>query len=65
MFPKCSGAELPLRSIRKKCPFGFVQFSNPGDAKAAFDAAKDLVVAGRHITVLYATVSGLERFLDQ
>ena len=40
MFPKCCGADIPSNSAKKGTPFGFVQFSNPGDAKSAFDAAK-------------------------
>jgi RNA recognition motif-containing protein len=57
MFPKCSHAEIPSQSAKKGTPYGFVQFSNPGDAKSAFDAAQNLDIAGYKITVLYAKVS--------
>ena len=57
LFPKCSYATIPKGSIRKGTPYGFVQFSSPADAKAAFDAAQKLSKGdsnGQHITVLYA-----------
>ena len=54
MFPKCSGAEIPSLGKKKGTAYGFVQFSTPSDAKAAFDAAQDLEVAGHPITVLFA-----------
>jgi len=54
MFPKSSGAEIPRSSKTKGTSYGFVQFSNPGDAKAAFDAAKGLNISGHPITVLFA-----------
>ena len=62
LFPKCQYATIPKGSIRKGTPYGFVQFSNPADAKAAFDAAQKLSVQSKeggeqHITVLYATAS--------
>jgi len=57
MFPKCCGADIPSNSAKKGTPFGFVQFSNPGDAKSAFDAAKDLDIAGHKISVFYAKIS--------
>merc|ERR1712071_689476 len=57
MFPKACAADIPSRSKEKGTSFGFVQFSNPGDAKAAFDAAQDLDMAGHKITVFYAKVS--------
>lgn len=54
MFPKCSHADIPVRGKKKGTAYGFVQFSSPADAKAAFDAAQDLEVAGHPITVLFA-----------
>merc|ERR1740131_310697 len=57
MFPKSAGAEIPRTSKEKGTTYGFVQFSNPGDAKSAFDAAKGLTISGHPITVLFATRS--------
>merc|ERR1711971_1474827 len=54
MFPKCSNTDIPVRGKKKGTAYGFVQFSSPADAKAAFDAAQDLEVAGHPITVLFA-----------
>ena len=54
MFPKCSNADIPVKGKKKGTAYGFVQFSSPADAKAAFDAAQDLEVAGHPITVLFA-----------
>lgn len=54
MFPKASHADIPQKSRNKGTSFGFVQFATPGDAKAAFDAAKDLAINGHKITVLFA-----------
>jgi len=57
MFPKASHADIPARSRKKGTSYGFVQFASPGDAKAAFDAAKDLTIAGHKITVLFAKMT--------
>ena len=63
LFPKCCKANIPKGSIRKGTLYGFVQFTNPADAKSAFEAAKKLTVQtqegkeGQRITVLYATAS--------
>merc|ERR1712088_1258617 len=57
MFPKASQADIPSRSKKKGTSYGFVQFSSPGDAKAAFDAAKNLTIADHKITVLFAKVT--------
>ena len=64
LFPKSVSAIIPKGSIRKGGVYGFVQFGNPGDAKAAFDAANKLKVEGSekeggatHLTVLFARVS--------
>merc|ERR1712058_132382 len=54
MFPKCSSADLPATARKKGTAYGFIQFSSPSDAKAAFDAAQNLEVAGHPITVLFA-----------
>jgi len=54
MFPKAVHADIPQKSKKKGTSFGFIKFSNVGDAKAAFDAAQDLSVNGHKITVLYA-----------
>eukprot|EP00096_Caligus_rogercresseyi_P012129 TRINITY_DN4999_c0_g1_i1.p1 TRINITY_DN4999_c0_g1~~TRINITY_DN4999_c0_g1_i1.p1 ORF type:complete len:463 (-),score=172.43 TRINITY_DN4999_c0_g1_i1:160-1548(-) len=54
LFPKASKAVIPKSKESKKSKFAFLDFKNPVDAKAAFDAAKDLSVNGHHITVLYA-----------
>ena len=63
LFPKCSSANIPKGSVRKGTLYGFVQFSNPADAKSAFEAAKKLTVktqegdGSQRITVLYATAT--------
>jgi len=63
LFPKCCKANIPKGSIRKGTMYGFVQFTNPADAKSAFDAAKKLTVQAKEgkeaqrITVLYATAT--------
>lgn len=54
MFPKCSQAEIPSNAKKKGTAYGFIQFSTPSDAKAAFDAAQGLEVNGFPITVLFA-----------
>ena len=65
LFPKCVDAQIGGKGGRKKKvkSFGFVQFDNPADAKAAFDASQKLTITGKngsdvhHITVVYAKVS--------
>ena len=63
LFPKCRQANITKGSIRKGTLYGFVQFSNPADAKSAFEAAKKLTVQtqegkeGQRITVLYASAT--------
>merc|ERR1719341_1092473 len=57
MFPKSSNADIPQRSKKKGTSYGFVQFSTPADAKAAFDAAQDLTIANHKITVLFAKMT--------
>jgi len=57
MFPKASGASIPQRSKKKGTSFGFVQFSTPADAKAAFDAAQDLTISDHKISVFFAKVT--------
>merc|ERR1711915_118537 len=54
MFPKSSHALIPKTSRKSNVIFGFVQFSDPADAKAAFDAANDLTISNHKITVLFA-----------
>eukprot|EP00092_Neocalanus_flemingeri_P093204 GFUD01118439.1.p1 GENE.GFUD01118439.1~~GFUD01118439.1.p1 ORF type:complete len:409 (-),score=191.62 GFUD01118439.1:93-1319(-) len=54
MFPKASQADIPQKSKKKGTSYGFVQFSTPSDAKAAFDAAQSLEINGHRITVLFA-----------
>jgi len=54
MFPKAAKAEIPRSSVKKGSTYGFVQFSEPAHAKAAFDDAQNLSIDGHHITVLYA-----------
>jgi len=54
MFPKATRADIPQRSRKKGTTFGFVQFSTPADAKAAFDAAQNLSINNHKITVLFA-----------
>merc|ERR1712029_796678 len=54
MFPKCSSADIPANVRKKGTAYGFVQFSSPSDAKAAFDAAQNLEISGHPITVLFA-----------
>jgi len=53
-FPKAAHVDIPSKSKKKGSSYGFVQFSNPGDAKAAFDAAQDLTINDFKITVLFA-----------
>jgi len=57
MFPKAGSACIPQRSKKKGTTYGFVQFSKPADAKAAFDAAQDLTIANHKITVLFAKMT--------
>ena len=63
LFPKSSSANIPKGSVRKGTLYGFIQFSNPADAKSAFEAAKKLTVktsedgGSQRITVLYATAT--------
>jgi len=57
MFPKCNHAELPMNWKRRGNPIAFIQFSNPSDAKAAFDASQNLDIGGHKLTVLYAYVT--------
>ena len=57
MFPKCNHAELPLNWKRRGNPIAFIQFSNPADAKAAFDASQNLDIKGHKLTVLYAKIT--------
>merc|ERR1719471_2731041 len=61
MFPKCSHADIPQAARKKGTGYGFIQFSSPSDAKAAFDAAQNLEVAGHPITVLFAKRSAEKR----
>merc|ERR1712080_240469 len=53
-FPKAAKAEIPQSSVKKGSTYGFVQFSEPAHAKAAFDDAQNLNIDGHHSTVLYA-----------
>merc|ERR1712029_79956 len=54
LFPKCSGASVPT-ACKNNSAYGFVQFSNPADAKAAFNATQKLKVGdNQHITVIFA-----------
>merc|ERR1711892_304058 len=57
MFPKAGSACIPQKSKKKGTSYGFVQFSTPADAKAAFDAAQDLTIANHKITVLFAKMT--------
>jgi len=63
LFPKCIKTSIPKVSVRKGSKFGFVQFENPADAKAAFDASQKLTISssqskeGHHLTVVYAQQS--------
>merc|ERR1719233_2356434 len=54
VYPKAAHADIPQRSKKKGSSYGFVQFSTPADAKAAFDAAQDLTINNHKITVLFA-----------
>jgi len=60
MFPKACQACIPSNSKKKGTSFGFVQFSTPADAKAAFDAAQDLTINNHKITVLFAKKSDMK-----
>jgi len=60
-FPKAAHVDIPSKSKKKGSSYGFVQFSNPGDAKAAFDAAQDLTINDFKITVLFAKQKKKER----
>ena len=61
LFPKCVSSLIPKNSVRKGGKYGFVQFSSPADAKAAFDAANKLKIesseGATHLTVVFARVS--------
>merc|ERR1712055_362831 len=57
MFPKAAHGDIPQKSKKKGSSYGFVQFSTPADAKAAFDAAQDLTIANHKITVLFAKMT--------
>jgi len=65
LFPKSLHTTIPKSSAQKGgSKYAFVQFENPGDAKAAFDASQKLTISGgaggggaHHLTVLYATQS--------
>merc|ERR1712204_106002 len=57
MFPKAGSACIPQKSKKKGTSYGFVQFSTPADAEAAFDAAQDLTIANHKITVLFAKMT--------
>merc|ERR1719480_712979 len=53
----CGLAQGVNKSKKKGTSYGFVQFSTPADAKAAFDAAQDLTIANHKITVLFAKMT--------
>lgn len=57
MFPKACSSFIPPRSKKRGTSYGFVQFSTPADAKAAFDAAQDLTIASHKLTVLFAKMT--------
>ena len=57
MFPKACSSFIPPRSKKRGTSYGFVQFSTPADAKAAFDAAQDMTIASHKITVLFAKMT--------
>merc|ERR1719470_773280 len=61
MFPKAGSACIPQRAKKKGTTYGFVQFSTPADAKAAFDAAQDLTIANHKITVLFAKMTDFKQ----
>jgi len=50
LFPKAVSANIYLS---KDSPDGVLQFSNTEDAKAAFDAAKNMDIEGHKLTVIY------------
>ena len=52
LFPKSVKASIP-----KGKSYGFVQFQNPADAKAAYDAAQKLKVEKGHLTVVFARLA--------
>ena len=55
MFPKAISAHV---NSSKGSPDGVLQFSSSQDAKAAFDAAKNIDIGGHKLTVLYDTQVG-------
>jgi len=64
LFPKAIQTSIPKMAVRKGSKFGYVQFENPADAKAAFDASQKLTISaqgsgteGHHMTVTYAQQS--------
>jgi RNA recognition motif-containing protein len=57
MFPKACSSFIPPRSKKRCTSYGFVQFSTPADAKAAFDAAQDMTIASHKITVILAKMT--------
>jgi len=58
LFPKAGSASIPRKSKRTGgTSYGFVQFSTPADAKAAFNAAQDLTIDNHKIKVLFAKMT--------
>ncbi len=63
LFRGCKEAVIPTRSLeRSQGSYGFVQFHGPGEAKAAFDAARDMDVDGAKVTVVFAKMEKREVF---
>ena len=60
LFPKSTSATVPSK---ENATYGFVQFANAGDAKAAFDATQKLKIGeDRFMTVVNFTDFSLEYF---
>ena len=60
-FPKADSACIPQKSKKKGTTYGFVQFSSPAEAKAAFDASQNITIDQHKITVLFAKMSELKQ----
>ena len=55
LFPKCLEAVVKGADKAKAGKgFAFIQFDNPGDAKAAFDASKKLIITGKIIKIIFS-----------
>jgi len=55
LFPKCKAVDVPkFHEGGRSVTHGTVKFATMGEAREAFEAAKDLTVDGKKVTVVYA-----------